>query len=388
MSRVFSKKTQHLASALDEAKAASVAKTQFLANMSHEIRTPMNGIIGSCELLLEEALSESAQQRAQTIAQSAGNLLMILDAILDWSKIESGKMLFDAQDTDVATLLEASTTLYEYQASQKGLFIHLQVHKDLPRSLKLDAGKLSQVVNNLVSNAIKFTHRGSIEVTAWYEEDALHVSVSDTGIGIPPAKLATIFGQFEQADASTTRDYGGTGLGLAISRGLVELMGGAIEVDSLEGEGTRFSFYLPTSLGELAAYEDTKVTATLSPSLKILLAEDNDINAEIVMSMLTPSKVKCIRVKNGVEAVEAAAKYSFDVILMDCQMPIMDGLEAARIIRQKGKNKDAVRIIALTANAFLEDRQACLAAGMDAHLSKPIKKKVLFDCIASELAGV
>tara|TARA_X000001388_G_scaffold25462_1_gene17770 strand:- start:1560 stop:4391 length:2832 start_codon:yes stop_codon:yes gene_type:complete len=381
-------KTQHLASALDEAKAASVAKTQFLANMSHEIRTPMNGIIGSCELLLEEALSESAQQRAQTIAQSAGNLLMILDAILDWSKIESGKMLFDAQDTDVATLLEASTTLYEYQASQKGLFIHLQVHKDLPRSLKLDAGKLSQVVNNLVSNAIKFTHRGSIEVTAWYEEDALHVSVSDTGIGIPPAKLATIFGQFEQADASTTRDYGGTGLGLAISRGLVELMGGAIEVDSLEGEGTRFSFYLPTSLGELAAYEDTKVTATLSPSLKILLAEDNDINAEIVMSMLTPSKVKCIRVKNGVEAVEAAAKYSFDVILMDCQMPIMDGLEAARIIRQKGKNKDAVRIIALTANAFLEDRQACLAAGMDAHLSKPIKKKVLFDCIASELAGV
>ncbi|MBT3135935.1 response regulator [Alteromonas sp. ALT199] len=381
-------KTEHLAFALKEAEAANVAKTQFLANMSHEIRTPMNGIVGSCDLMLENNLPENVAVRAKTISRSATNLLIILDSILDWSKIESGKMLCDIQHCDIRELLVASCELYRHTSQIKGYDIELNVSSDVPTTLDVDAGKIAQVTNNLLSNAIKFTNEGKVSVNVSYTQAKLKVSIIDTGIGISADKVHLIFEKFEQADASTTRHFGGTGLGLAISKGLVELLDGELYVESELGKGTNFTFLIPAAISEGVIKDKSEIAPTLPSDLRILLAEDNDINADIVMDMLKSANIKCIRTKNGRDAVSAEQKHDFDVVLMDCQMPIMDGHTASRLIRKEGRNKDKVKIIALTANAFNEDIQACLAAGMNAHLSKPIRKQILFNCIASELTSV
>ena len=381
-------KTQHLAKALDEANAASVAKTQFLANMSHEIRTPMNGIIGSCELMLESEMPATVRDRAEVISRSACNLLMILDSVLDWSKIESGKMQIHNQDVCISDLIAGCCQLYEHLAMKKAITFDVCVDDSVPNALITDGGKLSQVLNNLISNAIKFTHKGNIQIHALYCNGELAISVKDSGIGIAKDKLVDIFEQFEQADTSTTRDYGGTGLGLAISKGLIELLGGKINVYSEEQKGSEFKVCLPCRVGHIKKAVSKRKGQELPSSLKILLAEDSDINADIVMNMLASTNATCIRVKDGAQAVEAAKRYVFDVILMDCQMPVMDGLSASRLIRKLGKNNDKVVLIALTANAFTEDQQASLAAGMNAHLSKPIRKQVLFDCITNELASL
>ncbi|WP_338456222.1 ATP-binding protein [uncultured Alteromonas sp.] len=381
-------KTRHLAKALEEAKAASVAKTQFLANMSHEIRTPMNGIIGSCELMMELPLPDGARHRTETISTSASYLLMILDSILDWSKIESGKMLLDKRSVSVAQTIDACSVLYERSASKKGISINVNIDESVPKAVITDGGKLSQIINNLVSNAIKFTHQGTILVEAKYRQGELSCSVIDSGIGISAKKIESIFDQFEQADATITRDYGGTGLGLAITKGLVELLGGSISVDSNEGTGTTFCFSFPCEKGEAQEASSNLKIQSLPSTLRVLLAEDNDVNADIVMDMLGSVGVKRFRAKNGMEAIEAAKRHAFDVILMDYQMPVMDGLTASKHIRQQAKNKDRVIIIALTANAYADDKAACLAAGMNAHLSKPIRKQVLIDSIARELARV
>ena len=381
-------KTEHLALALKEAEAANVAKTQFLANMSHEIRTPMNGIVGSCELMLDNDIPEHIAVRAKTISRSATNLLIILDSILDWSKIESGKMLLDIQRSDIRELLGASCELYRHAAHVKGYDIALDISDDVPEALNIDAGKVAQVVNNLLSNAIKFTSEGEVSVNVSYAHQGLKVSIQDSGIGIAPDKIHLIFEKFEQADASTTRHFGGTGLGLAISKGLIELIGGELYVESELGKGTNFTFHIPATASEGDHQEKPEQQLSLPEGLRILLAEDNDINADIVMDMLKSANIKCIRTKNGKDAVQAEKKHDFDLVLMDCQMPIMDGIAASSIIRKEGRNKDKIKIIALTANAFIEDKNACLVAGMNAHLSKPIRKQVLFDCIARELASV
>lgn len=381
-------KTIHLAVALGEAKAASVAKTQFLANMSHEIRTPMNGIIGSCELMLESSLPEDARNKATNIASSANNLLMILDSILDWSKIESGKMHIEKHPVSVEALLEACYKLYAPQANSKGVALYINAAENMPNAVTTDGEKVSHILNQLVSNAIKFTQNGQVEVYAQYLGGILTISVADSGIGIARTKREDIFEQFEQADTSITRNYGGTGLGLTIAKGLVELLNGTIVVESEEGHGAKFSFRLPCDVAHLRDNLQIKSPSIIPSNIKVLLAEDNEINAEIVANMLHSASINCIRARNGEDAVEAAKRHAFDVILMDCQMPVMDGITAAKLIRQSGKNRDDVIIIALTANAFVEDKEACLSAGMNAHLSKPIKKQVLFDCIASQLAGI
>ena len=387
----IAEKTDHLAKALKEAEAANVAKTQFLANMSHEIRTPMNGIIGSCELMLDSELPEHVAARAKVISRSAANLLMILDSILDYSKIESGKMRIDIQSCAIRELLESSCELYRHSAKAKEYDIHLNVDSGVPKVLDIDAGKISQIINNLLSNAVKFTSEGSVSVNVSYAHHALKVVVSDTGVGIAPEKLDLIFEQFEQADSTTTRHFGGTGLGLPISKGLIELLDGQLFVESELGKGTRFTFHIPAAVGKEEEHEPdvdiVDVKPSLPTNLKVLLAEDNDINAEIAMDMLKTANIKCIRTKNGLDTINAEKKYDFDVILMDCQMPVMDGYAATTLIRKEGKNKDAI-IIALTANVFAEDKNACLAAGMNAHLSKPLSKQALFDCIAGELARV
>lgn len=379
-------KTQHLAEALDEAKAAGVAKSQFLANMSHEIRTPMNGIIGSCELALEEDLPASTRKRVEVIGRSAANLLLILDSVLDWSKIEAGKVLIDNQPTNIRHLLEASLSLYEHLATQKSIFLSLEIDDALPQFLNTDSGKISQIVNNLVSNAIKFTQEGGVTVKARYRKHRLTITVSDTGIGIPKHKQERIFEQFEQADASTTRNFGGTGLGLAISRGLIEQLEGRITLSSRDGEGTRFVVSIPCQEVNDYSTSKRKGTASLPSKLTVLLAEDNEINADIVMAMLSKQGIRAERAANGKEAVDMAEQQPYDVILMDCQMPVMDGLLATREIRLASKKNQKTPIIALTANAFAEDKQACFDAGMNAHLSKPIRKDTLFECIAEQLS--
>lgn len=378
-------KTQSLATALEEANAASVAKTQFLANMSHEIRTPMNGIIGNCELLRDQALPPDTENRVNVIAHSAINLLTILDNVLDWSKIESGKVTIDKHPASLHPMLEAACELYRHRASEKGVDIILNIDTAVPANVLIDSGKVSQVINNLLSNAVKFTSSGNIEVATTFESNRLQISVSDTGVGIPEDKQASIFEQFEQADATTTRLFGGTGLGLAISRGLVEAMQGKISLSSQSGQGTCFTVDLPC---EQAAHAATVTELPALPKkLKVLLVEDNDINAEIAQDMLKQAELMCLRTSNGEEALEAVERYDFDVVLMDCQMPVMDGLEASRRIRRRSDHKAFVPIVALTANAFSEDRSACIAAGMNDFLTKPVTRQRLFSVLASVSVG-
>nr|WP_274608670.1 ATP-binding protein [Alteromonas antoniana] len=371
-------KTRSLTIALDEAEAANVAKTQFLANMSHEIRTPMNGIIGTCENLLSKPLDKDIARRVGVIASSANNLLHILNSILDWSKIEAGKMTLEHQSMSLYSVVEACCQLHSQTAKQKGVDIGLHLHDNLPASVYGDAAKLSQVLNNLLSNAVKFTENGDVEVTASYENNQLYLSVTDSGVGISPEKHESIFEQFEQADASTTRIYGGTGLGLAITKGLITLMRGDIQVTSAPGAGTTFTVTVPLEESLDDVVPDEEHVSPLPPDSRILLVEDNDINAEIVMEMLASEKVKCLRAHNGEQALEALSRTHFDLVLMDCQMPVMDGFAATGEIRKRKDGVETIPVIALTANAFSEDQQACLAAGMNAHLSKPIRKARLF----------
>lgn len=374
-------KTRSLAMALEEANAASVAKTQFLANMSHEIRTPMNGIIGNCELLRAQDLPPETESRLTVIAHSATNLLTILDNVLDWSKIESGKIIIDRHPASLREMLEAACELYRHPASEKGVDITLNIDAAVPANVMIDSGKVNQVINNLLSNAVKFTSSGHIVVHATFANDRVSISVSDTGLGIPQEKQASIFEQFEQADATTTRLFGGTGLGLAISRGLIEAMQGKISLTSTSGKGTCFTVELPCEGTEQEP--SASDMPALPATLKVLLVEDNDINAKIAQDMLKQAQLMCLRTSNGEEALEAVERYDFDVVLMDCQMPVMDGLEASRRIRQRGDHKAKVPIIALTANAFSEDRSACIAAGMNDFLTKPVTRHRLFSMLAS-----
>lgn len=409
---------EELRAAMEAAEAASRAKTEFLATMSHEIRTPLNGIMGMLELLLATDLTAHQQELAQVAFESATGLLVIINDILDLAKIEAGKLTIAAAPFDLSAAIQDVAKLFAPKAREKGLDLWVHYSPDAPRWVIGDAARIRQVVMNLLGNALKFTDKGSVGVQVTKEAASLagefgrasssggaappvahiRITVSDTGVGIAAEKLGHIFEKFSQADETTTRRYGGTGLGLAICRQLVELMGGQIGVNSRVGEGSTFWVVLPLPLAQApsaaqlqgsdvgsGAPSASEIVCAGQPPLRVLLVEDNVINQRVAVQMLKRLGHHVEVVAGGREAVERIKQAAYDLVLMDCQMPEMDGYEAARLIRQWEAQQGSVRhlpIIALTAHALAGDRERCLAAGMDGYLAKPIRLEALQRVIA------
>jgi PAS domain S-box-containing protein len=382
----------------EAASAANRAKSAFLANMSHEIRTPMNGVVGMAQLLAEESGPGSQQEYAQTILRSADALLVLLDDMLDFSKIEAGKLELDDIDFDPRVLLDDTIKLLSGKALDKGLSLRLQVEPEVPDALCGDPGRLRQIFTNLIGNAIKFTEEGEVSVvvavaSANQKGIELHASVRDTGIGISPEAQERLFEPFTQADVSTTRRFGGTGLGLTISKQLVGLMGGQIGVESELSVGSTFWFTACFRLGneERVRAESggrSSVGESRSFNLRVLLAEDNPVNQKVATAMLERIGAEVDVAADGVEALEALGRTRYDVVLMDCQMPRLDGYAAVRRLRagESGALDPGVPVIALTAHALAGDREKSLAAGMDDHLSKPLKLDQLEQALAAAVA--
>lgn len=386
--------------------AANRAKSDFLTHMSHEIRTPMNGILGMTSLLLDMPLELESHHHVTAIHECAEWLLCVLNDILDFSKVEAGTLELEIVDFQIRDTVAGALSLFKRTAREKGLVLASAVAEDVPDKVRGDPARLRQILLNLVNNAIKFTPSGRIDVrvtaTATVPEPVIRFEVEDTGVGIPEARRHRLFQSFSQGDASTNREHGGTGLGLAISKGLVQAMGGRIGVESVEDQGSCFWFEieLPTVVATRSATPDIEPGSGLfslpakmaardaylpasGASIRVLLVEDNPINQKVAVTMLVRMGFDVDAVGNGRDAVSVLSEGLYDVVLMDVQMPIMDGLEATRVIRDPASavRDHQVPIIALTAHAMKDDRERCERAGMNDYVSKPLKPKLLYTLI-------
>lgn len=382
---------QTLKNAYDAALDASNLKSEFVANVSHEIRTPMNGITGMISLLLDTPLSPMQRDYAETISQSAEALLIIINDILDFSKIEAGKLELDPIDFDLRETVEGIRKLFTPRTQVKELELLCNIDTALPSLMHGDPGRLRQILANLTDNAIKFTEKGKIVIDARMQEKTasdmiVRFEVRDTGIGISPQAATRLFQSFSQADGSTTRKYGGTGLGLAISKQLVELMGGEIGMESEPEKGSCFWFTAKLANQGAPATDSPpssfRSEGAIPNSLRVLVAEDNSVNRKVIQHMLERFGIVPEVAVNGIEAVQAASRNRFDLILMDCQMPELDGFEATTEIRRsEHRHGSRQPIVAMTANAMPGDRERCLDGGMDDYLVKPIKPESLKDIL-------